>query len=355
MDPPAPIPPTSQAPRSQTPSPAGSAREARRRMSIDVAQLRPTVSFSPGTASPPAGSGEVHGRPRSAETPFSEPQEEHMGTRTGGSRAASSPIAMPRCLRGLWGTQGLVHALVAAPFTCTGDTTGALCHAWQDADPAPGTLGDEPEPQCGVQSPCCARLWAQHSGSSCCNAGPPRLPVSASAPAPRPTESRAAQYTSPSASRCPSRCLGSDRCSSPPNSPPNSPTNSPTNRLRLLMDLSSRASSAGPKRTKRVSIDEGSRSLPLASPRRSSLGARPVPDNSLMARIMSRAPDLDDHLLKQVRFRVWGQGSGSTMTPKPHKHMSSQAPANSLRGSWWHPVWFCRMPQVCSWTVMVWD
>ena len=70
------------------------------------------------------------------------------------------------------------------------------------------------------------------------------------------------------------------------------------------LSFSLRARSAGPKRSKRVSFDEGSRSLPLASPRRSSIGSRPVPDQSLMARIMSQLPDLDDYMLKQVRPRV---------------------------------------------------
>ena len=87
---------------SPRPSPATSAREARRRMSIDVAQLRPTVSFSPSTIIPTASSEAGPGRPRSAGTPFlperhlSEPQEVQRDSEEGESRATSSPIAMPR-------------------------------------------------------------------------------------------------------------------------------------------------------------------------------------------------------------------------------------------------------------------
>ena len=94
-----------------------------------------------------------------------------------------------------------------------------------------------------------------------------------------------------------------------------------------------RASSAGPKRTKRVSFEEGSRSLPLASPCRSSLGGRPGPDHSLMARIMSQLPDLDDPMLKQVRSRAQVGDEGST------SNSAITRACKHRRARRWHPAW----------------
>ena len=139
---------------------------------------------------------------------------------------------------------------------------------------------------------------------------------------PTPTKSCAAQQNRPSAVDVRAASLAPTGAAVPPTPPRCS-----------RVPVQCRASSAGPKRTKRVSFEEGSRSLPLASPRRSSLGGRPGPDHSLMARIMSQLPDLDDHMQKQVRSRAQvgdlALTSNSAIT-RACKHR---------RASRWHPAW----------------